>query len=197
MSDIFEHLINAYLEDQVGTMSGFLSPELTAGLRRNLLQKKEEGMMHPAGIGKHFDFQRNLEIRGDVICWIEEDTDDPFEQEFLDQMRGFVEHLNRTCYTGIRSFEFHYALYEAGSFYKRHKDQFQQDRGRQFSVVHYLNEQWQPEDGGQLRVWTRSGEQLIQPEGGRVVFFKADQTEHEVLPASRARMSIAGWLKNV
>ena len=72
--------------------------------------------MHPAGIGKHFDFQRNLEIRGDVICWIEEDTDDPFEQEFLDQMRRFVEHLNRTCYTGIRSFEFHYALYEAGSF---------------------------------------------------------------------------------
>ena len=99
----------------VGTMSGFLSPELTAGLRRNLLQK-EEGMMHPAGIGKHFDFQRNLEIRGDVICWIEEDTDDPFEQEFLDQMRRFVEHLNPTCYTGIRSFEFHYALYEAGSF---------------------------------------------------------------------------------
>ena len=51
-------------------------------------------------------------------------------------------------------------------------------------------------DGDTPRVWTRSGEQLIQPEG-RVVFSKLIRREHVSVTGSRVRMSIAGWLKNV
>jgi SM-20-related protein len=37
----------------------------------------------------------------------------------------------------------------------------------------------------------------VSPEGGRVVFFESDRIPHEVLPATRTRMSIAGWMKRV
>jgi len=47
-----------------------------------------------------------------------------YENDFLDQIDDFIKYLNRSCFAGITSYEFHYSLYEIGSFYKRHLDQF-------------------------------------------------------------------------
>ncbi len=194
MEEKFEPLIQGILDENFGTAPDFFDAELVADLRKNLLHRHEDGLMHPAGVGKHFTFQKNLKVRGDLISWIDEKNPSPLERRFLDQIDAFVQYLNRTCYTAINGYEFHYAFYETGSFYKRHLDQFHHDRGRKFSVVSYLNEDWQPEDGGELVLYLDGGEKVIQPEGGRVVFFKADEIEHEVKPARRDRMSIAGWL---
>ena len=35
----------------------------------------------------------------------------------------------------------------------------------------------------------------INPEEGRVVFFRSDETDHEVFISNTSRMSITGWLK--
>jgi Rps23 Pro-64 3,4-dihydroxylase Tpa1-like proline 4-hydroxylase len=51
--------------------------------------------------------------------------------------------LNATCYTGITDYEFHYTLYEKGSFYKKHFDQFRNNDSRQYSMIMYLNTNWQ------------------------------------------------------
>ena len=191
----FELLINGLLENQAGTLQQYLNPALTAGLRANLEALLLAGKMHPAGIGQKFDFHQNAQVRGDVITWIPNDSTDPFEKAFLEQVATFVAHLNATCYTGISDWEFHYALYAPGSFYKRHRDQFHSNRSRKFSMVHYLNDDWQEKDGGKLLMYTPTGIQTTWPQGGSVVFFQSDVTEHEVLPAIRPRMSIAGWLK--
>jgi len=62
----------------------------------------------------------------------------------------------------------------------------------------YLNENWETRDGGQLSLYTSKGEVRLIPDGGRIVFFKSDETEHEVHPSmGRYRLSIAGWLKSV
>ena len=61
-------------------------------------------------------------------------------------------------------------------------------------MVTYLNEAWADDDGGQLLLYLPTGTVTILPIAGRVVFFKADEIEHEVMPARQARMSIAGWL---
>src|SRR5690606_18682797 len=106
-------------------------------------------------------------------------------------------YLNRTCFTGIRSYEFHYAVYPKGSFYKRHLDQFSNDPGRKFTMIFYLNENWLPEDGGQLVIFLNGRELEVQPLAGRLVFFESSVIEHEVRPANRERMSVTGWLKNV
>lgn len=193
----FEDLIEGLLSDHYGLVDNFIDPSLVAGLRDNLLRNRERGEMHPAGIGKHFSFTRNLKIRGDKIHWIDKNSADKYERAFNAQIQDFIKYLNRTCYTGINDFEFHYAYYDAGSFYQRHKDQFKLDQGRKFSLVTYLNDDWRPEDEGNLILHLEEEDVDILPLGGRSVFFKSDELEHEVKPSNRIRMSIAGWLKRV
>ena len=191
----FEALIDGLVERQFGLVDHFLPDDIVGGLRQNLLTLRESGRMHPAGIGKHFSYQKNLKVRGDQISWIEKDSDNPFEKSFMLQINDFINYLNHTCYTGINDFEFHYAYYEEGSFYKRHLDQFKVDLGRKYSLVTYLNDDWQEDDGGKLTLYLDQQEIGVYPYGGRTIFFKSDEVEHEVHLASRPRMSIAGWLK--
>ena len=194
----FEELIGGLLETGYGSCDGFLDPDSLAGLRTQLVTYHQQGRMRPAGVGKNFDFQKNAEIRGDVIRWMDPDTRHPTEQKFLGKVQEFINYLNASCYTGINGYEFHYAYYDVGSFYKRHLDRFKSDKGRQFSLVIYLNDDWQESDGGKLSLYLKDQEASLYPIGGRAVFFRSDLTEHEVHPsASRPRLSIAGWLKRV
>lgn len=195
----FEALIDGLLNQGFGVCDDFLSPALAAGLRDNLLAFNEEGEMAAAGIGRKFDFQKNIRVRGDVIKWLPEATEDPFEMELLSKIGHFIQYLNETCYTSLNGKEFHYACYETGSFYKRHLDQFKSDRGRKFSLVLYLNEDWKESDGGYLTLYPEDIAPVdVYPLGGRAVFFRSDEMEHEVHPSpTRERLSIAGWLKSV
>lgn len=196
MEEQYEALINGLLEHQYGTVEAFIPNELVADLRAQLLLNFEKGAMKPAGIGQKFSYTQNLKIRGDVIYWLEKEHN-AAEKAFLERMEHFIEYLNKSCYTGINAYEFHYALYQPGSFYKRHRDQFQVDHGRKFSLITYINDNWGPEDGGELLLYPKETTDRIMPEGGRAVFFKSDEVEHEVLPSNRARLSIAGWLKRI
>ncbi|MDX2245252.1 MAG: 2OG-Fe(II) oxygenase [Bacteroidia bacterium] len=195
MPDPFEQLVDGLLAHNYGQVGDFLDPPLIVALRHHLLDRFERGKMHEAGIGNQALFQKNKAVRGDFISWIDETTANEDEQKFLRRVNDFVEYLNRTCYAGIRSIEFHYALYPEGSFYRRHKDQFRTDSGRKFSLITYLNEDWREADGGQLVLYGET-EEKINPQAGRAVFFRADEIEHEVLEARRPRMSLTGWLKN-
>lgn len=195
----FETLIQGLLEQGFGSCDGFLPDESLAGLRENLLRHYTSGGMKPAGVGKNFDYVRNTEIRGDVIRWMDLETNDTWERHFLDKVGQFIAYLNATCYTGINGYEFHYAYYDRGSFYKRHLDRFKSDKGRMFSFVMYLNEDWAESSNGKLSLYLDGEkEATLYPVAGRVVFFRSDQTEHEVHPSTdRPRLSIAGWLKKV
>jgi SM-20-related protein len=85
-------------------------------------------------------------------------------------------------------------VYPEGSFYKRHLDQFKKDDHRKLSVILYLNADWKDEQGGQLRMHLPDGPKDFLPLAGRLVIFRSDEIEHEVLPATRERLSITGWV---
>jgi SM-20-related protein len=192
----FENLITGLMEQGFGISEGFLDAPVLEGLRTNLLRFHSSGGMKPAGVGQNFDYKKNVAIRGDVIRWIDNDTTDPFELMLILRVRSFIIYLNASCYTGIDDFELHYAYYGEGSFYKRHIDRFRSDKGRQFSFVLYLNNDWKATNNGRLTLYVETGGINIYPEEGRVVFFRSDETEHEVhASAGRPRLSIAGWLK--
>lgn len=194
----FDLLIDSYLENNVGIDAGFLSEELSRGLRQNILELQSEELMTAAGIGNDEEKDAKQKIRGDKIYWMDKNHTNIFEQEFLHQVDDFIDRLNSTCYTGINGYEFHYAVYEEGSYYKRHKDQFKNDDNRKYSLINYLNENWVEEDGGQLLVYQKNEEvQKILPQSQKAVFFKSDEMEHEVTKANRSRMSITGWLKRM
>ena len=193
----FETLIQQLLENGFAIADDFLPDDLVTGLRQQIFHLLDTGQMKPAGIGRENQFQKNEEIRRDLISWIEPSVAVGIEKEFLQLIQSFVDYLNQTCYTGLNGFEFHYAFYDTGSFYKRHIDQFKSNSGRKYSVVIYLNENWKEEDGGQLVLYKDGNAIKISPDAGRIVFFESDKIEHEVLQANRPRMSVTGWLKRV
>jgi SM-20-related protein len=191
----FDLLINSYLENKVGIDTEFLSDTLSKGLQKNILQLENDGLLQSAGVGNESIKDNQQTFRGDKIYWMDKQHDNVFEQEFLHQIEGFIDHLNSTCYTGINDYEFHYALYEQGCAYKKHKDQFKNDNNRKYSLINYLNENWEEENGGKLKLYQDNGVQEVSPKSQTAVFFKSDEMVHEVMLANRSRMSITGWLK--
>jgi len=192
---IFDCLIDSFIEDKVGIAENFLNVSLAAHLKDNLTRLFENKALLNAGVGNSVVINQDKLIRSDVIYWLDRKHQNKHENDFFDLMDEFVAYLNRTCYTGITGYEFHYTLYEPGTFYKKHIDQFQNNGSRQYSMIMYLNADWRMEDGGELRIYHRNEEQDITPNNGKSVFFRSSDLAHEVLLTNKQRMSITGWLK--
>lgn len=195
----YESIIDGILNEGYGIVDEFLSAGEVASLAQQLHYRRQAGQFRVAGIGNE-QVTVQTAIRGDEILWIDEATATPDEAAFLGRVNTFMHYVNQTCFLGLRDYEFHYALYPPGTFYKRHLDQFRSDSRRKLSVICYLNANWQETDGGQLALYlprTDGSEQLIRvnPTGGRLVCFESARLEHEVLPATRDRLSLTGWLK--
>lgn len=196
MEHSFEVIINSFLKNKIGLSDEFLGTILSKQLQENLMQLLLEKQLKAAGIGHKKDFVENKLIRSDLIYWLDRKHNNVHENTFFDFMDAFVKYLNETCYTRITSYEFHYALYDQGSFYKKHLDQFKSNNSRAYSMIMYLNENWQTGDGGELCVYPLGQAEMISPLNGKCVFFKSDEMEHEVLLNNKPRMSITGWLKS-
>ncbi|MBL0145512.1 MAG: 2OG-Fe(II) oxygenase [Chitinophagaceae bacterium] len=197
MNQQFDLLINTYLKNEIGIAPNFLTPELSLGLQQNIIQLQKDKLLTVSTIGNHDIKDANQKMRSDKIYWLDKNHNNTFENQFLHQAQSFIDYLNTTCYTGINAYEFHYAVYEPDNFYKRHKDQFKTNSNRKFTLITYLNENWVKEDGGQLQVYINETMQQILPQSQKAIFFKSNETEHEVIKTSRTRMSISGWLKCV
>ncbi|MBP6695451.1 MAG: 2OG-Fe(II) oxygenase, partial [Saprospiraceae bacterium] len=124
MKEIYESLIESYQSDNIGISNEFLNKDLALGLKTNLLALFEKKVMTSAGTGNENIVLKDTSVRSDKIYWLDKNHDDPFENTFFVLMDDVIAYLNETCFTGIRSYEFHYALYEKGCFYKRHFDRF-------------------------------------------------------------------------
>ena len=195
MENSFEILIASYIENKVGVCQHFLSDELANHLKENLLSLHNENKLVTAGTGNANKLIHNAGIRNDVIYWLDKKNNNEYEQAFFVQIEAFIDYLNTSCYAGITGYEFHYSLYETGSFYRKHLDQFQDNSSRQFSMISYLNANWQENDGGELLIHQKDNDQKIAPTQGKTVFFKSNELVHEVLVTNERRMSVTGWLK--
>lgn len=197
---VYEKIISDLGEQQYSIVEDFFSLTEVEELRNSLLSKYEEDNFKKAAIGNRTNELIAKSIRGDFILWLNEAEAAQAEQAFFRKINDFVKYLNKTCFLGILHKEFHYALYPEGTFYKRHLDTFQNDDRRKLSMVCYLNDQdWQPEYGGELVIYTnKHGTEIpksIYPLPGRMVIFESQVLEHEVKPVKTERLSITGWLK--
>jgi SM-20-related protein len=107
--------------------------------------------------------------------------------------------LNRELQLGLFEYECHFARYAPGAFYRKHVDRFSRDSRRRLSSILYLNPAWAAADGGALRLYMErtpeSARVDIAPAGGTLVLFLSERFPHEVLPATRERLSLTGWFK--
>jgi SM-20-related protein len=194
MNEIFERLADGLAEQGYAIADQFLNPnEVDAILQLPDFQSTQQAFKK-AGIGKSQSHQIQEAIRGDYIQWLDKQTSPPPVQVYLSRLDKLVKFLNQALFLSLKDYEVHFTMYPPGSYYKRHLDQFKHDDHRRLSVICYLNNNWQPVHGGQLRMYLPEGEKDFLPLAGRLVIFRSDTIEHEVLPASRERLSITGWV---
>jgi SM-20-related protein len=187
-----ENITNLIYSKGFAVQESFLSGE-EVDLLLNVFDEKRNSLKE-AGIGNKEKNLNDSTIRGDKTVWLERGEKESLDKIFYEPIEKIMQALNRRCFLGLNDSEFHFALYEKGTFYKRHKDAFKSDDARKISVVLYLNKNWKKADGGELNLY---GEETIcvEPKAGTLVVFESN-LEHEVLENQKDRVSITGWMKS-
>ncbi len=173
----------------------FLVPALQHELRADLDAAYDAGKFSRAGTGQGGAHQVRDEVRRDAVYWPNQETANAVQLQLWAKTTALMQAINRTLFLGLTSFEGHYAGYSAGGFYQRHLDAFAHDDARMVSLVLYLNHEWQPADGGCLRLYQSARQLDVAPRGGTLVCFLSREVEHEVLPTTVTRCSFVGWYK--
>lgn len=189
------HIVDDLAEQGWSVQPQFLSKSLTTALADECRKRAAHGQLSPAGVGRGNQQQISEGLRGDHIQWLEpgDSASSDAYLSLLDELRGVI---NQGLYLGLEDFEGHFALYPPGAFYRKHLDRFRDNDRRTVSAVLYLNEDWQAEQGGALRLYLNDGSQRdVLPQAGTLVIFLSAELPHEVLPASRERLSLTGWLR--
>jgi SM-20-related protein len=177
---------------------GFLPPECVTALRAQVQDVWMRGDYRAAAVGGGARRALRPAVRGDQIHWLTA----PFPPA-LERLRAELEELrlglNRELALGLFDLELHFARYAPGRGYERHLDQLAGSDARVLSWVLYLNEDWRVEEGGALRLYTPVDRDApfveFAPHAGRLMAFLSGRIEHEVLPATRERLSITGWFR--
>ncbi len=157
-------------------------------------EHQAQGRLRAAATGRA-DGRQFAGLRGDATLWLDDPACGPAARELLDALDGLRQDLNRRLLLGLDSVEAHFAHYPPGAGYARHRDRFRSDDARVLSLVLYLNPDWPDAAGGQLRLHLPEGAVDIAPRLGTVAIFLSAEVEHEVLPATQPRYSIAAWFR--
>jgi len=186
-------LMDDLAENDYVTADQFIDDEMYTRIMNFFREKEENDQLTKAGIGSSGEFKVDSSVRGDFIYWLERDNDQKMET-FFSLMDELVDALRKYCYLSLSGSEFHIAKYPAGSYYKKHLDQFNNRSNRMITVLLYLNENWKPGDGGELKIYGKDQNILVEPVARRLLLFKSDKIEHEVLVTRVPRYSLTGWL---
>ncbi|MCG4455392.1 MULTISPECIES: 2OG-Fe(II) oxygenase [unclassified Pseudomonas] len=184
------------LAEQGWSLQTLFAPQtLTLELAEECRKRAAQGELTPASIGRGTGQEIREGVRGDRIQWLDAGLS-PACDQYLALMDGLRQALNRELYLGLEDYECHFAMYPPGAFYQKHLDRFRDDDRRAVSAVFYLNPQWQPEQGGALRLYLADATTRdVPPEAGSLLVFLSADMPHEVLPATRERLSLTGWFR--
>ena len=174
-------------------LPAFPDAAATHALREDVLRLRASGALSPASVGRGTGRGLHGDIRGDATLWLDDPRAGGAAAAFLAELDALRAALNRRLFLGIDEVEAHYAAYPTGAFYARHRDRFRDSDARVVSVVTYLNPDWSATDGGALRIALDTVDIDVKPDTGSIVFLS--ELEHEVLPATRERFSIAAWMR--
>lgn len=195
-----EDLMNAMDRHGWAEMPKCLNANDSRRLRNECEIACKNGDFRPAGVGRGKDLKISEDTRSDQVMWLTPGEFSEEQKAYLVKLESLRLALNQRFFLGLFEFEGHFAIYPEGAFYKAHLDRHAGTNDRIATVILYLNEDWQQGDGGELKLWTSAAGkdgpfELIEPRMGTMVCFLAGDFWHEVLPATKPRMSITGWFR--
>lgn len=195
----FENIANDLQQQGWSACDDLIAPAIVADLRQEALVQWQQGEFNPAGVGRGKDRIIDQTIRSDKVSWLTQEHTSPAQAIYWQTIEQLRATLNRRLYLGLVDFEAHLSVYLPGDRYRRHVDQFRGASLREVSVILYLNDDWQPASGGELLLYSdrqsRTPLQRFYPAAGKLVVFMSADFPHEVLPATRQRLSMTGWYK--
>ena len=189
----FKAAASALAADGWCVQPGLMSASATRALARECTAMHDAKLLLPARTGAAHTASA---LRGDSTHWFVTGAMSAPQQAFAERIDALRIALNRELMLGLVECESHYAVYRPGAGYARHLDRLRDNDARVVSAVFYLNEDWRETDGGALRLYLEDGAYRdIHPHAGSLLLFLSAQFEHEVLPATRDRLSIACWMR--
>jgi len=191
----YRRIVDTLHEQGWSAPDSFLPPDLTLTLAQECTALAAAGSLTLAQVSRGAARALQPSVRGDQILWLEAGQSVACDQ-YLAIMEGLRVVLNRELYLGLDEYESHFAFYPPGASYQQHRDRFRDDDSRVVSVVIYLNHDWLSEHGGALRLHPQGmSTRDIYPVGSRMALFLSADMLHEVLPATRDRLSLTGWFR--
>jgi SM-20-related protein len=191
-------IIDDLSENGYAICDAFLAPEIITSLADKATRRFVAGTMAAAKTGQNTK-TLNSNIRGDSIFWLSETSENTSVQTYFNKMHLLRNALNQHLFMNVQELETHLAVYPIGGVYEKHLDQFSNGDGvqaRQLSSILYLNQDWQADDGGALRLHLTESDYIdISPTAGKLVLFLSRKFWHEVHAAKADRISLTGWFR--
>ncbi|ETO81461.1 hypothetical protein F442_04130 [Phytophthora nicotianae P10297] len=200
----------------------FLGHREALEVRDALTELATSGTFHDAKVGAGQNLRNDRAVRGDRIHWIQTPSDlnapaqsiHPAILHLRRQVESLVYGLRKASpemdLRNIVSTQF--AIFPGdGARFVKHVDTYsnvhKDERGgiskdglvRLITCVYYLNDQWEIEHGGYLRVHVKDSKHLpachwdVPPKLDTLVVFRSRDVEHEVMPTYRERKAVTIW----
>lgn len=158
------------------------------------------GRFKEAEIGQGLTQTVQKKVRSDKIHWLGDEDPELSIQYWLKEMKDLTIALNENFFLSLSAYDCHFACYDPGDFYHKHRDRFRDKPERILSVILFLNQDWLTSDAGELLIFHSDYPDRvvaeIKPEKGSMVIFQSDKIYHAVRETKRRRLSLTGWLKS-
>ncbi|KAG6576494.1 c transferase [Phytophthora cinnamomi] len=204
---------------------GFLGRQNALAVRDALTELAQSEAFHEAKVGAGENLRNDRSVRGDKILWIQTPSDlntpadgekgaSPAVLRLRRQVEALVHGLKKVSpeldLRNVVSTQF--AIFPGdGARFVKHLDTYsnaqRDERGvmskdglvRLVTCVYYLNDQWEPDHGGELRVHLKDSKHLtashwdVPPKLDTLMVFRSLDVEHEVLPTYHERKAVTIW----
>ncbi|EEY57977.1 uncharacterized protein PITG_00576 [Phytophthora infestans T30-4] len=200
----------------------FLGRQSALAVRDALTELATSGTFHEAKVGAGQSLRNDRTVRGDKIHWIQTpnglnaptESVDPAILHLRRQVESLVYGLKKVSpkldLRNVVSTQF--AVFPGdGARFVKHVDTYlnahrNEQEGvskdglvRLITCVYYLNDRWEPEHGGHLRVHLKDSKLLpayhwdVPPNLDTLLVFRSLDVEHEVMPTYRERKAVTIW----
>eukprot|EP00747_Dinoflagellata_sp_TGD_P057771 gnl/TRDRNA2_/TRDRNA2_150807_c0_seq2.p1 gnl/TRDRNA2_/TRDRNA2_150807_c0~~gnl/TRDRNA2_/TRDRNA2_150807_c0_seq2.p1 ORF type:complete len:285 (+),score=21.02 gnl/TRDRNA2_/TRDRNA2_150807_c0_seq2:85-939(+) len=184
----------------------FIDNACASALAELAYSKLENGTFEPGALGDGTNTRQAIDTssRNDHVFWFGHSMLATAERQFFERLKTLRDAINRQIpWMRLLEWEGHMSIYPPNGFFRLHLDAFDNDvddkRGRKISTILYLNPNWHPDDGGQLRLYVDGTNWYefidIPPRSGTLVTFLSDMFYHEVANSSAMRLAISGWFR--
>jgi SM-20-related protein len=176
--------------ERLGALGWFIRDGfLGESLAKAVCQQARTVLLRRAGVRRSHEVDDST--RTDELAWVDRSTGGALALAF-DHFVELMQTMNETAFLGLRRFDLQLARFPPGAHYVRHRDAFPGQDNRRLTAIVYLNEAWVEASGGDLLLHVEPPRQVA-PVLDRLVVFRSELVEHEVLETRAERWALTAW----